>query len=330
MNITTWKKGFRRVPDPIRKRLAGLTGDRIVVACVRRIRASALASGRYRHLGLSIDGGGPVFPERVMPDLAFGRASRRNAQGQEIVRKDLPMVSKTFSAEAPNWGDWGNGSHDVYWDRDVYQRDFTPPKELEISVALLAAEPGDDPVFVFRFRIEEVLDRNAGGFEAELLGNLNLLQENTGAADVFAADADSAAYLGTISVSWEILPPGELGEMLARVLSKFRDPNKQLREKLLDRLNFLETLKPIAYISGTSGFQRYFGAKLAENVVVFENLDYGNAIYVMFEDWEELSKRSRLDLLRNRGKVARFERVVHRKGWKDALLEIIGPRRKAA
>ena len=119
--------------------------------------------------------------------------------------------------------------------------------------------------------------------------------------------------------------PGERTENLARILSKFRAPSKELREKLQDRYTFLEKLKPVAYISGTSGFQRYFGAQFANDLVVFENLEYGNAIYVMFEDWERVSKRSRLDLLRDQD-GAKFERVVHRFGWKDAVTEIVSNR----
>ena len=330
MSNPTWRKGFRRLPEAIRKRAMRVTGNQVMVACVRRIPASAIGAGAYAHLGIRMEGDRPVFPERVMPDPEIGRASLRNVQGQEIVRKDLPMVTKTFSVDSPNWGDWSNGSHEVYWDREVYQREFIPPKELEISIALLATEAKVDPAFVVRFRIEEVLNRTAPGFDGDLLANVNLLQENTGAADVFSADADRAAYRETISVSWEILPHGDQGEMLARVLSKFKKPTKELHEKLIDRFRFLEQLEPVAYISGTSGFQRYFGAKLADDLVVFENLDYGNAIYVMFEEWERLSKRSRLELLKTRGNGARFERVVHRKGWKEALLEIIQSRPKAA
>ena len=39
----------------------------------------------------------------------------------------------------------------------------------------------------------------------------------------------------------------------------------------------------------------YFGAKFGENIVVFENMDYGNAIYILSDNWEEISKMSRID-----------------------------------
>jgi hypothetical protein len=133
--------------------------------------------------------------------------------GREIVRKDLPMVTKTFSAEVPNYGDWSNGSHDMSWDHDVYQRDFVPPLESELSIALLQTEGQDaDLRFVFRFRVEQVLDKTGDDFEEQLLTQLNLLQENVGAVDVFRNEADAGEYLKSISVDWEILPPGQRTE----------------------------------------------------------------------------------------------------------------------
>jgi len=325
---TNWQKNFRRIPTTILQKLSKMPGDEFVVACVRKIPASVVRNGVFGHLDISMNDNVPVFPGRITPKPLTGKFSQWNVVGREIVHKDLPMVVKTFTAERPNWGDWNNGSHDVSWDRDVYQRDFNPPKDLDISTTLLTTELGEDPVFVFRFRVEEILNKRRVDLEKDLFGNLNLLQENTGFADVFPADANSMEYLKTISVYWEILPPGERTEVLARILSKFHAPSQELKEKLLDRYTFLEKLNPVAYISGTSGFHRYFGAQFADNFVVFENLEYGNAIYAMFDDWEELSKLSRIELLKNRRGTG-FVRIVHRDGWKNTLKELVKSRRAA-
>ncbi len=51
-------------------------------------------------------------------------------------------------------------------------------------------------------------------------------------------------------------------------------------------------------------------------------MEYGNALYTMFEDWQTLSQKSRIELLSGRyGK--NFERVVHKKGWKERVRKII-------
>ena len=95
-----------------------------MVSCVKKVSASELGSGTYGHLGMSIQGDRPVFPDRIVPEPTFGTYSLRNVQGQEIVRRDLPMVTKTFSAETPNWG---RG-----------QMRFARPELLEMSMKNLA------------------------------------------------------------------------------------------------------------------------------------------------------------------------------------------------
>jgi hypothetical protein len=81
----------------------------------------------------------------------------------------------------------------------------------------------------------------------------------------------------------------------------------------------------LSLIIGRSGFARYFGALVADDLVVFENIEYGNAIYVMFEDWRETSQRDRLDLLRSGG--AGFERIVHRPGWEGRMRKVVDDHR---
>jgi hypothetical protein len=72
---------------------------------------------------------------------------------------------------------------------------------------------------------------------------------------------------------------------------------------------------------------RYVGAQFADDLVVFENVNYGNALWVLFENWSETSKRSRIDLLRLRD--VRYERIVHSEGWQDRLIKFIrGEERK--
>jgi len=47
----------------------------------------------------------------------------------------------------------------------------------------------------------------------------------------------------------------------------------------------------------------------------------GNAVYAMFERWQDLSKMSRLELLS--GDRRGFVRIVHRSGWEDQLKKVV-------
>ena len=116
---------------------------------------------------------------------------------------------------------------------------------------------------------------------------------------------------------WDLLPVGERNDDLQEFITKFHLEKKNHIDRFVDRYDVLAKLKPENFISGTSGFRRYFGAKFSDDLVVFENLEYGNAIYVMYENWKSLSQKSRVELLKgdNRG----FDRIVHTKSWKVQL-----------
>lgn len=311
------KKNLRHIPDQIRKRINAFALDDIVVACVKRLKAEDIS--RYAHLGLALNDGTVVLPAPAVPSARMGRYSATNVEGREVIRKDLPMTTSTRTWETPNWGDWSKGSHTHSVTRDVYQREFIPPKELELSVELL--ETRGDGQFTIKFAIDQVLSKQSPDLDAELLYNLNLLQESVGAVDVFPSAATLAEYTKTVQIDWEILPPGQVDEVIRRMLSGKRPVTPDQLKVMEERLQAMSRLKPTAYIAGTNGFLRYFGAQFADNIVAFENLTYGNAIYVMFEGWEVLSKRSRIDLLK--GPRDGFERVEHRRGWRARLAAVL-------
>jgi hypothetical protein len=321
-----WKRRFLRVPERVSTRIARSTRDEFVVGCVKKIPVADLDAGMYRHLRIQLGPTCPEYPSMIVPPRTVGRTSQQNVDGLVIVRKDLPMTWKTYTFETPNWGDGSTyGYHDVDINRQVYRRDFVSPQEFALSITLMGEEPEPDRRFVFKFLVETSLNRKKADFEGDLLFALNLLQENVGAADVFPVDATADDYLRTVYVDWEILPPGERDQNIARILSGIRAPSEQDRAKLVDRYDFMAKLKPVTFIAGRSGFRRYFGAQFDERLVAFENLEYGNALYVMFDTWEKLSQRSRLELLS--GERDGFVRIVHEKGWKDKLSTLIKKRR---
>lgn len=319
-----WKKNLRKIPQTVVAKLKRYCDEQVMVAVVKRIPLSVIRSGGYQHLGIMESDGTATVPDFKVPLAKQGRFSRRNIRGWVTIRKDLPKVSKTYTFEAPNWGDWSNGSHDVDFDRMVYRRDFHPPPELAIRMELLGTEMGAEPHFIMKFQVADILNQSHPEFRELLFFNLNLLQENVGACDVYKADATLPEFLQTITVEWEILPPGDRQGNLARILSG-RPPDETSRI-VTERYDTLASLHPVAFIHGRSGFRRYFGAKFGDDLVAFENIEHGNAAYVMFERWETLSQKTRLQLLA--GPADGFIRVIHKRGWQGELKAIILKHRK--
>jgi hypothetical protein len=299
-------KNLLKVPGNILRRLATFDQDDVVAATVKLILPADI--GRYASLGLSLNDGNVSVPEPQLPHPSAGRYSNANLYGMEKVRKDLPKTTKSYGFWAPSWN---SGSyHYVSHDREVYIRDVYPPKQVNLSIAFVERR-GEG--YLLKFAIDQVLNRRTPNFEQELLYNLNLLQENVGAADVFESATSLADYALSVRVYWQLLPPGSVDEVVAAMLRGKRPVTPQQEAVMKERIAVMHRLKPEAYITGTDGFLRYFGARFGDDFVAFENARYGNALYIMYDGWEALSQKSRIELLA--GDRESYDRIEHRPGW---------------
>ncbi len=285
--------------------------SRIKVFGVKLLKKDEVVDGVYAHLHIEAGGtdSGITFPETVVPEIR-GKYSKYNVQDKEIKRKDLPMEQYSISFDAPNFGDESKGTHEVTWDKERYQREIIPAKGFLISVKLI--DPNKE---IFEFEI----DRTFSSADEDLFYAINLLQEATGVVNVRSSE-EEVDYSQFEGVTWEFFPPEKRETILNRILSGKKIDETQ-REVYGERVDYLASLKPIRMMYGTTGLGYYVGALLREDLVVFENFGYGNAVYVMFEEWEELSRLSRTELLRRPS--LNYERAVHDHNWKKRVGIII-------
>lgn len=320
------KKNLKKIPAEIIVKLDTIKGFDVVVGCAAKFKADILAAGFLEHLAVILTSDSLSIPGSAIPPVTRGKYSAKNIDGEFIIRKDLPKETGYHTAETPNWGDPFHGYHTVSLPHQQYPREFNPPRELAILMNCSDARRGL-PSYVIAFRVDEILDKRNKDFKIRLFENLNLLQENIGMCGVEPADVSLSSYIKSLHVSWEILPPGTREETIERIF-RGRSPSPQDKKVAGERYDFFSSLKPKRLVYGSSGFRRYFGALLEDDLVVFENIQYGNAVYVLFKEWEELSKRSRIDLIS--GKFgADFERVIHNPGWEEKTEEIVAKRRKS-
>lgn len=316
-----WKSNYRSVPLVVTEALAKIEGDLVQVAATKKIARSEIEGGQYAHVGLRAEDGKMVASGPASPPADAGKWSERNACGWDRKRQDWPMVPKTWTFESPNFGDGArNGWTMRSWTKDVYQHQVFEPQGMLIEPTVLEDRGGDH--VVIKFALNPLLDRGMAEFELMLLWSINVLQENTGTTGVFATDATADQYKATITLDWQIFPPGTADEVVARLTGTARPGNAPDFEKhVRDRVRLFESFNPTNYIRGQGGFGSYFGAQFADDLVVFENLKYGNAVYLLYQNWDEVSRRSRLDLLRDQD--AHFDRVVHNEGWEGHLTALL-------
>lgn len=309
---------FRKIPPHVRRKLARIDGDYIVAGCLAVIKSADILEGGLSHIEITIDESGLHYQQEILPPGSQGKYSSRNTNGWVETRYDWPKENYTVSLEAPNWH--GSGTHTVFQTRERFPKLHHAPTFSAIRIDCPDSSPRRD-CYTLKCEVSDVLDRNAPDFEDRLLACLNLLQENVGVSDVAKPNATFTDYARSLRVGWEVLPPGTKEEAIQQVFGA-RVPTLQQRSKVEDRYDFLISFEPQTMIYGRSGFQRYFGAQLKDDIVLFENVEYGNAFYVMFEDWEKLSQKSRLELLSGRYGQG-FERVVHTGNWKVRVLKIV-------
>lgn len=146
---------------------------------------------------------------------------------------------------------------------------------------------------------------------------MNLLQENVHSCNVYNTEATEEDYLRSRTVGWVLFPPGSKDRAISEITSHFRNPSQQQVTTIQERADFINSLNPQQFIIGQGMNGKYFGAKFKDDLVVFENIEYGNAIYILFDNWEQLSRMSRIDIIQRHQKD--FIRLPHRKGWENTL-----------
>jgi hypothetical protein len=321
------KRNFRKIPVSILEKLETIKTSNIQVAAILALKESDFRKQHLLGLDLKLTNGQLDYVSEYVPASSKGRYSKKNIQGYKIKYPDRPRIPETFYlGERPVYGDYNNGSFPLFVTRDVIAFDKIPPKEISIKTEFLEKKMINNELhYVIKVYTSEILTKNNTNFKDELFFNLNLLQENVASVDIFATDASIEDYLETLSVTWDFFPPGEIDSDLKKIVKNIRNLTPYRAEQIKERYIFLREQKPIRMIVGTSGMRRYFGAQFSENLVAFENTEYGNALYILFEKWEELSKLTRREI-QNRSSD-QFVRIVHGADWKAKTKAVISSRR---
>lgn len=307
---------IRKIPESIQSIISNSTSNDFVVYAEQALSNTDIQNNVYSNLGITFEDN-RIKTKAFIPQKTIGRFCKYNQNIRVIVHKELPKETGYHYFTVPNFGDYSKGFHEAELPYKYYPRDYIQPSFTEISPCIVSENKDET---VFRFVSTEVLNKESKDFNFRLFSNLNIFQELFGSFKIKESDKPYPEYLKTVKVDWEILPEGNRLELIKKFIrNNPQNDTPQKQQEIIERFEFLNKCHPVAVVEGTSGFQRYIGYQFNDNLMVFENLRYGNAIYVMFGSWKELSQRSRLDLLA--GKYGSdFERIQHRKNWKYNLI----------
>ena len=299
------------------------TNDDTLIKCeaTKKFKKQDIIDGKLKHLSILYDDNKIVIPlDLVLPE-PVGKYSTINAEGDIVVRRDLPK-EKVFHTQNRTILDWHGNEHDVSMDIPYYSfpRMRTQAQLIKVNVSIIN-ETEDEIEIRFVFNLDIV--KGADKWESELLFVINLSLELFSEYDLIDS-ATNLSLLRVVRANWQILPPGEYPFERVRESIERQIKFSRLGEDGFDlkRLDYIESLNPDLYVIGSNEFRGYtvFGFQ-DKNIYILENSRIGNAIYVIKGDWKELSMKTKKQLiLSNNPNVAR---IVHKSGWEEKIKNYI-------
>lgn len=259
--------------------------------------------------------------ESLLPSIT-GPITRFNSNGKEIIDRTKPKEKRSREIEWC-WNQWaGRGKTERVCDFKIityerFARVFIDPPSVEIQIT----KKEGDKIYITTSAIlldEKNYDRAVNQINVilEVFGSCYILSENL-----------IPSIVPTKKLNWNILPPGKRPwnkqkELLKPVLDLIKD--KRVIPVIESRLENINNFGPEFTASGNQGFKGYivFGFP-KQNIYVLESALYGNAIYIFNEKWEELSKKTKAEIIQNKLQIERITHNGERLNWIDRIKKIL-------
>lgn len=254
--------------------------------------------------------GMPAEGDSLLP-IPSGTATHFNAHGKEVVRRDLPMETRSRMINT-SWKDWHGQTHYGIQTRDyeAYPRDLVTPPEQYLTAMR------KDGRMVAASRI---IQRDEP--EADIVNVLNVFLEIFETFEI--VQPDLTAPVQVRKLNWKILPPGQYPFERARrdlhdYLQKLSEDDRAVAT---ERIRTVTRHNPDFVAVGVGGFSDYvvFGFT-AKRRYVLESPNTGNATYVFRNDWEMISRLSKREILQDN---IQEDRLIHNARWARAVSDLI-------
>jgi len=256
--------------------------------------------------------------ETVLPPGDFGTVSIYNSEGKEFPRKDLPLETAYRQAEW-QWTEWRGKYHTQRMSKIVdipykrYPREFIAPPSIELATHI----DQNEGLLVVSPEISNI----SGNYEL-LKHTVNLFLEIFGECEFFTDNLEKIRANNTVHLNWEILPKGKMPwEQFKKTIEPLlKEAPKGNRPVLEYRLGIINKMEPDFRAVGRGGFHGYIIHGFTDKkLFILESMYYGNATYVFDDAWEELSKKTKAEILTEK---LQKDRIVHLQGWEQKIIKL--------
>lgn len=250
--------------------------------------------------------------QQVLPAI-IGPVTRFNANGGHRILRNLPLETRYREAEIK---DWHGNYHTVYIPYKRYPRESIAAPNVE----LLIRNGGDDSPMV----VSPILVKNNDAQNLDDIKHIiNLFLEIFGECEILRENLLPIFNIPVTRLNWNILPSGNYPwqTLKSRIQGVISSANQQRQNIILRRIERISLHTPNFVAVGNAGFRGYivFGFS-GKDFFVLESIYTGNATYVLGQNWEQISRMTKEQILNQNLHQRRF---VHSQGWEsqiDALL----------
>lgn len=270
-----------------------------------RVKVDELSQDKVINIGFSkkLEVGEMVVPKVIGPITYF------NVYGKEIINKNEKEDRDIYRPY--HIMDWHGQYHDgiAYERRKCYKREFINPYEMEL-------------IIVGQKETKYVTNKEISKDANKLKFAMNLLLEIFGEFEI-VYNEEKINYGKIKRLNWNVLPRGKYPwEKLYPYIKNNLDNMQETKAKIAkNNIEKITQYNPKFVAIGRSGFSGYiiYGFN-KENKVILESMEIDNATYVLNENWENISKLTKAEILKNN---LHEKRIIHTKRWNEEIETVI-------
>ena len=245
--------------------------------------------------------------EVVLPK-SIGAVSNYNANGKYNLLRTLPKEAYYQDVDM-NWLAFGKHpvSRTITYTRLRYQKKLISSPSEELAVIL---DKDNNEIISSSLLIYD----NSNNEKIKHI--VNLFLELFGECQVVDKNLISRVVTPIKKLNWNILPSGKMPwDILKAHLSTNTNINSLSNpNEIYKRINYINSFEPDFIVTGNGGFNDYIVLGfVSKNLYVLENNKPQNATYIFEDNWANITKLSKAQILEETLQKAR---LIHHINWK--------------
>lgn len=255
-----------------------------------------------------------VVGDVILPKV-IGSISNFNANGKFELLKKEPKETYCVDRE---WEWLAYGKHPmsklITYTYNRFQRKLIDAPAEELTVML-----DKDNNKIISSRLIKFTPEN----KPLIKHNINLFLELFGECQLVDRDLISRIKTPIKKLNWNLLPKGKKPwKDLEKQLKDTTDieSNKNFKE-IYARINYINSFEPDFLATGNGGFNDYIVLGFeSRNIFILENRKPQNATYIFRNNWQEVTKLTKKEILEEN---LQDTRLIHNFNWKENIKQIL-------